>query len=319
MIAFVFPGQGAQKVGMGKALADRYPVAKAVFAQADAALGYPLSQLCFAGPDDQLTLTANAQPAILVTSVAALRVLETETDLGPGVVAGHSLGEYSALVAAGALDLADAVRIVHLRGKAMQEAVAPGVGAMAAILGLSRAEIDAACAEAAEGEVVSAANLNGGGQIVIAGHKGAVERACAVAKRRGAKRAVPLSVSAPFHCALMQPAADRLAAALAQIPVRSPSVPVVTNVEATPNQDGERVRGLLVQQVTGSVRWEESVQRIASMGITRAVEVGAGSVLAGLVKRIAPSIGVYGAGDPESISQTVAQLSGAQLSGAEHG
>jgi len=301
-VAFLFPGQGSQKVGMGKALAERYPAARAVFDEADAALGYRLSRLCFEGPDEELTLTAHAQPAILATSVAALRVLEAETDLRPAVVAGHSLGEYSALVAAGALALADAVRVVHLRGQVMQEAVAPGAGAMAAILGLSPAEIDAACAEAAEGEVVSAANFNGGGQVVIAGHKGAVERACAAAKKRGAKRAVPLAVSAPFHCALMQPAAERLAPALNAIPIRSPLVPVVTNVEAAPNQDGGRVRDLLVKQVTGSVRWQESIERVAAMGITEAVEVGAGSVLAGLVKRIAPSIRVRGAGDPEAIA-----------------
>jgi [acyl-carrier-protein] S-malonyltransferase len=322
-VAFLFPGQGSQQVGMGKALSDSFAVARAVFDEADAALGYSLSRLCFEGPEAELTLTANAQPAILTTSIAALRVLESETALRPAVVAGHSLGEYSALVAAGALRLGDAVRIVHLRGKLMQEAVAPGVGVMAAILGLSRADVDAACAEAAAGEVVSAANFNGGGQIVIAGHRAAVDRACAAAKARGAKLALPLSVSAPFHCALMQPAADRLAAALADVAFASPAVPVITNVEAAPNQDGGRVRDLLTRQVTAPVRWEESVERIAAMGITQAIEVGAGRVLAGLVKRIAPDLRVHGASDPASIGQLSAEFSRgdapASRSGVSHG
>jgi [acyl-carrier-protein] S-malonyltransferase len=302
-LAFLFPGQGSQQIGMGQALVQAFAAARAVFDEGDQALGYPLSRLCFEGPAEQLTLTANAQPAILLTSIAALRVVQSETDLRPSVLAGHSLGEYSALVAAGALRLADAVRLVHLRGQLMQEAVAPGVGAMAAILGLSSAEVEAACAEGAEGEVVSPANYNGGGQIVIAGHKGAVDRACAAAKRRGAKRALPLSVSAPFHCALMKPAADRLAIALAEVPVGSPEVPVVTNVEAEPNQDAARVRDLLARQVTAPVRWEESIERIAAMGVGQAVELGAGRVLAGLVKRIAPAMMVAAAADPASIAQ----------------
>jgi [acyl-carrier-protein] S-malonyltransferase len=303
VIAFLFPGQGSQKVGMGKALSDAFPEARAVYDEADAALGFSLSRLCFEGPVDELTLTANAQPAILATSIAALRVLTKETGLRPGAVAGHSLGEYSALVAAGAMRLADAVRVVNLRGKFMQEAVAPGAGAMAAILNLDRASVEAACADAARetSEVVSPANHNGGGQIVIAGAKGAVDRAVALVKERGGK-AIPLKVSAPFHCALMKPAADRLAVELGRIELMAPSVPVVTNVEAAPNQDPAHLKKLLVEQVTAPVRWEESVQKIVGLGAQRAIEVGAGNVLAGLVKRIAPELPVQGAGEPESIA-----------------
>jgi [acyl-carrier-protein] S-malonyltransferase len=299
--AFVFPGQGSQKVGMGRALRDGYPEARAVYDEADEALGYSLSKLCFEGPDAELTLTANAQPAILATSVAALRVLEARSPVRPVAVAGHSLGEYSALVAAGALSLGDAVRLVHMRGKFMQDAVPAGLGAMAAIIGLSADDVDAVCKEAAGAEVVSAANLNGGGQTVIAGHKDAVERAAAAAKARGAKLVKMLAVSAPFHCALMQPAADRLASELARVEVKAPAVPVVSNVEAKPNQDAARVRDLLARQVTAPVRWEESVQCLAGLGVNTVVEVGAGNVLGGLVRRIAPDIAVHAAGDPGSI------------------
>ncbi len=301
-LAFLFPGQGSQKVGMGRALCEGHAAAKAVFDEADDALGFSISRLCFGGPESELTLTANAQPAILVTSLAALRVLEAETGLEPTVVAGHSLGEYSALVAAGALALADAVRLVHLRGRFMQEAVPAGAGAMAAIIGLDAAGVAAACAESAQGEIVSPANFNGGGQIVIAGHKGAVDRACAAAKTKGAKLAKLLAVSAPFHCALMQPAADRLARELERVSFETPRVPVITNVEAAANVNAARIPELLTRQVTGSVRWEESVHHIAKLGVTSALEVGAGAVLAGLVKRIAPTIEVHGAGEPAAIA-----------------
>jgi [acyl-carrier-protein] S-malonyltransferase len=301
MRAFLFPGQGSQAVGMGKALCVEFPRAAEVFAAADDALGAPLTKLCFEGPEAELKLTANTQPAILTMSVAVLRVIEAETGLRPDVVAGHSLGEYSALVAAGALRFTDAVRLVRLRGEAMQAAVPAGTGAMAAIMGAAPEVVAEACAEAAQGEIVSPANFNGAGQIVIAGHQGAVERALAILKAKGVKRAIPLPVSAPFHCALMEPAARRLAEALAAVEIRPLAVPVVTNVEAEPNQDPGRVRDLLVRQVTAPVRWEASVRRLAAMGVASALEVGPGTVLAGLVKRTAGGIAVTAVSEPAHI------------------
>ncbi|NJC88812.1 MAG: ACP S-malonyltransferase [Desulfuromonas sp.] len=286
MLAFIFPGQGSQFAGMGKELADNFPVARQVFTEANDALGFDLSRLCFEGPEEELKLTANTQPAILTMSIATLRVLQAETGLRPGVAAGHSLGEYSALVCAGALAFADAVRTVRQRGTFMQEAVPVGTGAMAAMLGIERAELESICAEAAQGEVISPANFNSSGQIVIAGHAGAVARAIEVAKGRGYRKAMLLPVSAPFHCALMRPAAERLQAVLDGITTGVMALPVVSNVEAMPNQDAARVRELLVRQVCAPVRWEESVRTMAELGVTRYVEIGPGKVLAGLVKRI---------------------------------
>ncbi|TPV92335.1 MAG: ACP S-malonyltransferase [Myxococcales bacterium FL481] len=298
--AFLFPGQGSQKVGMGAELAAAYPIARETFAEADDTLGFALSRLCFEGPDDALALTANTQPAILACSVAVNRVLEAELGLVPGLALGHSLGEFSALVAVGALPFSDALRLVRLRGEAMQQAVPAGVGGMAAVVGLDQATLQAVCDEAAQGEVVSPANENGGGQIVIAGHTAAVERATALAKRRGA-RAIPLRVSAPFHCALMQPAADRLAQALDPIEIGTMRAAVISNVDAAPNRDPARVKSLLTQQVTSKVRWEESVRQALAMGYNRACEVGHGRVLAGLVKRITSEIDVSCVGFPGDI------------------
>jgi [acyl-carrier-protein] S-malonyltransferase len=302
MIAFVFPGQGAQKVGMGKALADALPSVRALYAAADDALGFSLSKLCFEGPAAELELTANTQPAILATSVAALTAARELAGLEADVVAGHSLGEWSALVAAGALSFADALRLVRARGTFMQEATPAGSGAMAAIIGLDARAVEDTCREAAGGESCGPANFNGAGQVVIAGDKAAVERAMALAKAYGAKMVKALAVSAPFHCALMKPAAERLAAELARVEVRPLRVPVVTNVEARENTDAARVKELLVAQVTAPVRWEESVQRLAAMGTTRLVELGPGKVLSGLVKRIAPSIQLANVEEPAQAS-----------------
>lgn len=299
--ALLFPGQGSQKTGMGQALAAREPLARQTFEEADAALGFSLSRLCFEGPDSELALTAITQPAILTTSIAVWRVLEAR-GLTFDVAAGHSLGEWSALVATGSLSLADAVKLTHLRGKAMQEAVPAGAGAMAALLGLSLEATAAACAEAAApGEPVEPANLNGGGQIVISGAAAAIDRAIERAKAAGAKRAIKLQVSAPFHCSMMQPAAERLAAALAEVQLAAPRAPVVSNVLAQPSSDPVAIKELLVRQVTSAVRWEESVQAIAVLGVTRGLELGAGNVLKGIVKRISPEIEVTSIGTPEEI------------------
>lgn len=300
-IAFLFPGQGSQAAGMGKALYDAEPAARTVFQEADDALGMSLSSLCFEGPEADLALTANTQPAILTTSIAALAVIRERTGLVPAMAMGHSLGEFSALVAVGALRFADAVRLVRLRGQAMQEAVPAGTGGMAAVIGMPTDELSEVCAEAAQGQVCSPANENGGGQIVVAGHAEAVGRLISLVKERK-RRAIPLKVSAPFHCALMQPAAERLRTALAEIEMGSMSAPVVTNVEAEPNADSARVAELLVRQVTERVRWEASVRKAVHMGVERAIEVGHGKVLAGLVRRIAPEIQVRSAASPDDIA-----------------
>jgi [acyl-carrier-protein] S-malonyltransferase len=306
-VAFVFPGQGSQVVGMGKALFDAFPQSRAVFEEADAALGFALSRLCFEGPEAELQLTANTQPAILAASLAALRPLLAR-GARPDWVAGHSLGEYSALVAAGAIGLADALRTVRRRGEYMQEAVPVGVGAMAAILGLDLPAIEDACREAAAGEVVSPANVNSAGQVVIAGHAAAVDRASELCKARGAKRAVRLPVSAPFHCALMKPAQDRLAPDLAALAFRDPEVPLVSNVDARVVREGDACRDGLVRQVSGAVRWQESVELLAREGVDVFVEVGPGTVLSGLVRKIAKGARVLNVDSPESLEAAVAAL-----------
>jgi [acyl-carrier-protein] S-malonyltransferase len=308
--AFIFPGQGSQAAGMGKALFDAYPEARAVFEEADAALGEKLSQLCFDGPEEALRLTANTQPAILAVSVAAHAVLAARLGRAPALVAGHSLGEYSALVAAGSLSLADAVRSVRARGALMQEAVPTGLGAMAAVLGLPAAQVAELCAQAAQGEVVSPANYNEPSQTVIAGHATAVERATVLLKAAGAKRVVPLPVSAPFHCALMAPVVAPLGRVLDQVAIRAPAPPVVTNVEAAPNADAGRVRQLLLDQVTGSVRWVECVEAMAANGVRTLVELGPGKVLCGLVRRIDKQLTCLNVEDPASLEKTLAALGG---------
>lgn len=301
--AFVFPGQGAQTIGMGKALAEAYPVAKAVFDEVDDALGEKLSALIWDGQIEELTLTKNAQPALMATSIAALRALEVE---GIGVetaafVAGHSLGEYSALCAVGALGLSDTARLLRIRGQAMQEAVPVGVGAMAALLGLDFAAATEVAAEAAQGEVCQAANDNDPAQVVVSGHKGAVERALEIAKAKGAKRALLLPVSAPFHCALMQPAAAVMSEALAGVVIHAPKVPVVVNVRAEAVTEPDRIRALLVAQVTGSVRWRESVLWMNGAGVTEFWEIGAGKALSGMIKRIVTGAATRAVGTPDDV------------------
>lgn len=309
--ALVFPGQGSQSVGMGKALADQFPAAAEVFARVDAALGESLSRVIFEGPEAELTLTANAQPALMATSLAVVRVLESEAGLDvqrdAAFVAGHSLGEYSALCAAGALTLEDTARLLRIRGEAMQKAVPVGEGAMAAILGLDFSEVSKIAGEAARelhpsGAICQAANDNGGGQVVISGTKGAVERAMELAKLKGAKRALALPVSAPFHCSLMQPAAEAMAEALEATTILAPKTPLVANVSASAVADPAVIRDNLVAQVTGTVRWRESVLYMSGRGVTRFVELGAGKVLAGLIKRIADGATASSVGTPADVA-----------------
>ncbi|MBN8290707.1 ACP S-malonyltransferase [Rhodobacter sp. NTK016B] len=302
--ALVFPGQGAQSIGMGKDLAAAYPAAKAVFDEVDDALGQSLSLLIWEGDAAELTLTANAQPALMATSLAAMRALEAEgfavTD--SAYVAGHSLGEYSALAAAGALSVADTARLLRIRGEAMQSAVPVGIGAMAALLGLDFATATEVASEAAQGEICQAANDNDPAQVVVSGHKAAVERAVELAKARGAKRAVMLPVSAPFHCALMQPAADAMAEALAGVSIAAPAVPLVANVRADAVSDPDTIRALLIEQVTGSVRWRESVVWMLAQGVDTFWEVGAGKALSGMIKRIERSATLAAVGTPADIA-----------------
>jgi len=310
MRAFVFPGQGAQTIGMGKALAEAYPAAKAVFDEVDAALGEKLSDLIWEGEIEALTLTQNAQPALMATSLAALRALEAE---GAGVedvdfVAGHSLGEYSALCAAGTLTLEDTARLLRTRGAAMQEAVPVGVGAMAALLGLDFETAKAVAEEAAQGEVCQAANDNDPSQVVVSGHKAAIERAVVIAKEKGARRAMLLPVSAPFHCELMAPAAAVMAEALDAVEIAAPKVPVVANVTASAVSDPATIRSLLVEQVTGSVRWRESVAWMAGEGVAQTYEVGAGKALTGMIRRIHKEMATATVGTPEDVAAAAQSL-----------
>ena len=306
-IALLFPGQGSQAIGMGKDLADKYPVARQTFEEADAALGYKLSTLCFEGPEDRLRLTEITQPAILTASVAALRVLETRIPK-PAFVAGHSLGEYSAHVASGTIAFADAVRTVRNRGKYMQEAVPVGVGAMAAILGMDADKVAAVCRDAAQGEVCEPANLNSPEQIVISGNTAAVERAAKLADERGAKRAKLLPVSAPFHCSLMQPAQDRLENDLNELNLSKPVYPVACNVEATLIQDDQHARDTLVRQVTGSVKWDQCMRLLIGQGVQAFIEVGPGKVLCGLMRQIDRSKACMNVGDDASLTKTLEAL-----------
>jgi [acyl-carrier-protein] S-malonyltransferase len=297
---YLFPGQGSQQVGMGKALAADDVTARRTFEEADEALGFSLSSLCFEGPEDELTRTANQQPAILACSIAAMRVVEARFGLTPTCTMGHSLGEWSALVAAGALTFADAVRLVHLRGRAMQEAVPEGQGAMAALLGLDIGVVEEVCRDAAEAQIVAPANENGGGQIVIAGHAAAIARASDLARTRGGK-VIPLKVSAPFHCALMSPAAIRVRDALVDIAMRPMRSPVISNVDAEASDDPERARRNLVEQVTSRVRWDASVRNALRIGVDAGIELGHGKVLAGLCKRIDKALRVVSVGSPADL------------------
>jgi [acyl-carrier-protein] S-malonyltransferase len=314
--AFTFPGQGSQAVGMGKSLADAFPAARAVFEEVDAALGEKLTAVIWDGPAETLQLTENAQPALMAVSLAAMRVLESEAGFSVGrdaaFVAGHSLGEYSALAAAGSLTIADTARLLRTRGRAMQKAVPVGVGAMAALLGLDYETAVAVAEEAAQGEVCQAANDNGGGQVVVSGTKAAVDRAVEIAKAKGAKRAMLLPVSAPFHCKLMQPAADVMAEALAKVTIKKPASPLVSNVLARPISDPDEIRRRLVEQVTGTVRWRESIAYMSAQGASRFFEIGAGKVLSGLVKRIADGAVGIAVGGPADIAGAKDALLAAQ-------
>ncbi|MGQ0540875.1 MAG: ACP S-malonyltransferase [Blastocatellia bacterium] len=307
-IAYIFPGQGSQAVGMGKDLFDNFNASREVFEQADDALGFSLSEMCFAGNEEDLQLTANTQPAILTTSVAAYRAMEVEGFAKPDFVAGHSLGEYSALVTASVLDIADAVRTVRKRGTYMQEAVPVGVGAMAAILGAGLDTVEKACADAAQGQVCSPANINSPTQIVIAGDTEAVERACELLKERGAKRTIPLNVSAPFHCALMMPAQIRLAVDLKDLNYRRFAYPIIHNVDATVNIDEAKVAEALKQQVSSPVKWLQSVKQLVSAGVTTFIEVGPGKVLSGLVRQIDRDVRCLNVADTESLRNTLETL-----------
>ena len=307
-IAFLFPGQGSQAVGMGKDLAEHHAIARRTFEEADDALGYKLSQLCFAGPEEKLRLTEITQPAILTVSVAAWRIFD-EKGVKPSFVAGHSLGEYSAHVAAGTLNFADAVRTVRNRGKYMQEAVPVGVGAMAAILGMDPQKVSEVCADSANGEVCEPANINSAEQIVISGNTGAVQRAAALATDRGAKRAVMLPVSAPFHCSLMKPAQHLLAADLQKLSFQNPRVPVACNIDAALVRDGDYSRDALIRQVTGSVKWNQLIHLLIAQGAERFIEVGPGKVLSGLMRQIDRSKSASNVGDEASLQKTLEHLS----------